>query len=173
MEVEAADEAVVPGGGGGGGVVQDLPQDAPGEVAGGLGVEGGAPGEGDAHKQGECVHPDADRLRLLIVDKLVRPGKHRRPIGSRRPVLHAGQVSLDPQLAEVAGAVEDPTAEELTEIRIPLEEEVPDGVGVDAGLGPHVAGFGEHPPEELPDPAPDRVVHLVLWNWFRRACPFY
>ena len=149
-----------------------LPQDAPGEVAGDLWVEGGAPCEGDAHEEREGVHPDANRLRLLIVDKLVRPGKHRRPIPPCWPVLHTGEMSLDPELPEVPGAVEDPAAQELSEVRIPLEEEVPYGVGVDARLGPHVAGLGEHPPEELADPAPDRVVHLILWNWFRRTCLF-
>ena len=111
-------------------------------------------------------------MGLEDLEDALRAARSRVRMWGKDAGYYTGEMSLDPELPEVPGAVEDPAAQELSEVRIPLEEEVPYGVGVDARLGPHVTGLGEHPPEELADPAPDRVVHLILWNWFRRTCLF-
>lgn len=185
VQVEAPDQTGVARGGARRRVLHDLAQDAAGDVARNLGVQGRPARQGHAHQQRERMDPHAHRRRLLpppetsehaaggpeqanpndLVVRVVQqeaPGELGRPLGVGGPVRDAGQVPLEAQLAQMALRVEDVRAEHLPAVREPLDHQVEDGVGVHVLLGPHVARLEERAPPEVLDPLADRVVHIVL-----------
>jgi hypothetical protein len=90
------------------------------------------------------------------------PRERRGALALGGPVLHPGQLHLEPELAQVPPRVEDVLPEQLAAVGQPVHHQIDDGVGVDALLRAHVAGLEQHAPPEVLDPLPDQVVHLVL-----------
>ena len=163
VEVEAPHEDVVPGSRGGRGVGQDLPQDAPGEVAGDLGVEQGPAAEGDTEQQGGPVDPEAAGDDIPTpVGEVEGASEGRGLVGSAGPVCDPWDILCDPQLGHVAPDVEDLPADELAEVGVPEGQEVLHSIPVYGRLRPHVAGLRELPAPDFSDLSADSLVHIVL-----------
>ena len=83
-------------------------------------------------------------------------------VGVYGPVVDAREALVNAELSQVALRLEDVRLEQLATVREPVHEEIVDGVGVDALLRPHVAGFEEHAPPNVLYPLSHRVMHLIL-----------
>ena len=113
---------------------------------------------GTSTRYSECEGGDRRAGRVDMEDPCELWGA----VGVYGPVVDAREAVVNAELSEVALRLEDVRREQLATVGEPVHEQIVDGVGVDALLRPHVAGFEEHAPPNVLYPLSHRVMHLIL-----------